>query len=127
MRRCLIIDDSPVFLDAARGLLEREGLVVVGVASNGSEAVLCAGELRPDLVLLDIDLNGESGFDIARRLHAELAGDSPPVILISTHPEEDYAELIGASPVVGFLSKISLSANAIRRLLKGWEAESAQA
>jgi DNA-binding response OmpR family regulator len=68
------------------------------LASNGSEAVLCAVELRPDLVLLDIDLNWESGFDIARRLHAELAGDTPPVILISTHIEEDYAELIGASP-----------------------------
>ena len=117
MLRCLIVDDSPRFLDAARGLLERQGVTVVGVASNGAEALQRAVELRPDVTLLDIDLGGESGLELARRLHDQ-AGQAPaPVILISTHAEQDYAELIEASPAVGFLPKTALSGDAIRELL----------
>jgi CheY-like chemotaxis protein len=119
MLRCLIIDDSPRFLDAARGLLERQGVAVVGVASNGAEALQRAEELRPDVTLLDIDLGGESGLELARRLHGQASTAAAPVILISTHAEQDYAELIAASPAVGFLPKAALSADAIRRLLAG--------
>ena len=116
MLRCLIVDDSPRFLEAARGLLEGQGVAVVGVASNSAEALARAGELRPDVTLLDIDLGGESGLELARRLH----GQAPaPVILISTHAEQDYAELIAASPAIGFLPKTALSADAIRGLLAG--------
>ena len=117
MLRCLIVDDSPHFLHAARGLLERQGVTVVGVASNSADALRQAEELRPDVTLLDIDLGGESGLELARRLHGQ-AGHAP-VILISTHAEQDYAELIAASPAVGFLSKTALSAAAIRDLLAG--------
>jgi DNA-binding NarL/FixJ family response regulator len=117
MLRCLIVDDSPRFLDAARGLLERQGITVVGVASNSAEALAQAEELRPDVTLLDIDLGGESGLELARRLHGQTG--PAPVILISTHAEQDYAELIAASPAVGFLHKTALSATAIRDLLAG--------
>jgi DNA-binding NarL/FixJ family response regulator len=117
--RCLIVDDSPRFLDAARGLLERQGITVVGVASNGADALQRAGELRPDVTLLDIDLGGESGLELARRLHDQAGLVPAPVILISTHAEQDYAELIAASPAVGFLPKTALSADAIRDLLAG--------
>ena len=117
MLRCLIVDDSPRFLDAARGLLERQGITVVGVASNSADALQRAMELRPDVTLLDIDLGGESGLELARRLHGQ-AGPAP-VILISTHAEEDYAELIAASPAIGFLPKTALSGDAIRDLLAG--------
>jgi CheY-like chemotaxis protein len=119
MLRCLIIDDSPRFLDAARALLEGQGIAVVGVASNSAEALQRTEELRPDVTLLDIDLGGESGLELARRLHARPAPAPPPVILISTHAEQDYAELIAASPAVGFLPKTALSAGAIRELLAG--------
>ncbi|MDB5716517.1 MAG: putative transcriptional regulator, partial [Sphingomonadales bacterium] len=111
------IDDSPHFLDAARGLLEREGIAVVGVASTGADAVRSVEALRPDVTLLDIDLGGESGFEVATRLHRDGRLLPSRVILISTHAEQDYAELIAASPVVGFLSKSALSAGAIRDLL----------
>jgi DNA-binding NarL/FixJ family response regulator len=57
--RCLLVDDSPHFLGAARSLLEREGLAVVGVASTGEEALAQIEEVRPDLVLVDIDLGKE--------------------------------------------------------------------
>ena len=117
MLRCLIVDDSSRFLDAARGLLEGQGVTVVGVASTSAEALVRVEELRPDVTLLNIDLGGESGLELARRLHGR-AGPAPaPVILISTHAEQDYAELIAASPAIGFLPKTAVSADAIRELL----------
>jgi CheY-like chemotaxis protein len=119
MLRCLIVDDSSRFLAAARGLLERQGITVVGVASTGADALRQAQELRPDVALLDIDLGGESGLELARRLHRRAGTAATPVILISTHAEQDYAELIAASPAVGFLPKTALSADAICDLLAG--------
>jgi DNA-binding NarL/FixJ family response regulator len=114
--RCLIVDDSPRFLEAARGLLEREGVSVVGVATSCAEALRQATKLRPDVTLVDIDLGGQSGFEVVRRLHrTELA--TAKTILISTHDEADYADLIAASPALGFLSKTTLSADAIRDLV----------
>ena len=115
--RCLIVDDSPRFLGAARGLLEREGIVVVGVATNGADAIRRASELGPDVILVDIDLGGQSGFDVVRRLACEADLAASAVILISTDAEEDYADLIAESPAAGFLSKTRLSAGAIRDLL----------
>jgi CheY-like chemotaxis protein len=120
--RCLIIDDSSAFLAAARGLLERQGVTVVGVARTVAEALSQAAELRPDVVLVDIDLRGESGLELARRMHADPLLAQVPVILISTHPRDDYADLIAASPAVGFLPKITLSADALRALLDASDA-----
>jgi len=117
MLRCLIVDDSKVFQDAARSLLEIGGITVVGIASNGTEALQLVEKLRPDVTLLDVDLGGVSGFEVARRIHRETSPPRAPVILISTHREADYADLIAASPVIGFLPKSSLSAQAIRELL----------
>ncbi len=91
--------------------------MVVGVASSGAQAVERATELRPDVALLDIDLGGESGFDVARRLSGEATLARARMILISTHAEQDYTDLIAASPVVGFLPKSGLSAEAIRGLI----------
>jgi two-component system, NarL family, nitrate/nitrite response regulator NarL len=112
--RCLIVDDSAGFVSSARRLLERQGITVAGMATSGAEAVRRVAELRPDVVLVDIDLGGESGLDVADRLHR--AG-SPRIILISTHAEQDYRDLIAASPAVGFLSKTALSGRGIRKLL----------
>ena len=112
---CLIVDDSPTFLEAAAGLLEREGVAVLGVASTADQAVRRAHELRPDVVLVDIALGTESGFDLARRLVEQEPGGAE-VILISTHAEADFADLIEQAPVLGFVAKSELSASAIRRL-----------
>src|SRR4051812_16218138 len=68
--RCLIVDDSASFAQAARRLLELDGIRVVGVASNGDEAVAHAQRLRPDFALVDLDLGGESGLDVVERLAA---------------------------------------------------------
>jgi CheY-like chemotaxis protein len=119
MLRCLIVDDSPVFIAAARGLLEREGISVVGAATNSEEAVERIGELRPDVTLLDINLGRESGFALARQIHSDATTSSSRLIFISTEAEADYADLIAASTAVGFIAKASLSGDAIRELLNG--------
>ena len=111
---CLIVDDSATFLRAAERLLERQGLTVAGVASTAASALEAARELRPDVVLVDIVLGDASGFDLARRLAAAHA--APAVILVSTHAESDFADLIAETPAAGFLAKGELSADAIRRL-----------
>jgi DNA-binding NarL/FixJ family response regulator len=115
--RCLIVDDSPHFLVAARALLGQQGIEVVGVASTASEALQKFTALRPDVTLVDINLGSESGFDLTRRLLRDAT--SRPVILISTYAEDDYVELIRASPALGFLPKSTLSGHTIRDLLAG--------
>ena len=117
--RGLIVDDNRSFLDAARVLLEREGVTVVGMASTSAEAVREAEALRPNVILVDIALGEESGFDLARRLAEGGQSNGATVILISTHAESDFADLIAASPAAGFLPKAELSASAIRRIVDG--------
>jgi DNA-binding NarL/FixJ family response regulator len=114
MTRCLIVDDNPSFLEAAATLLEREGLTVVGVSSTTEEALRQMQELQPDVVLVDIMLGSENGLDLTRRLSERNCPAT--VILISTHPEADFAELIAGTPAAGFVPKTELSAAAIRRL-----------
>jgi DNA-binding NarL/FixJ family response regulator len=115
--RLLIVDDNVHFLDAARGLLDGDGLTVVGVATTSAEGLRLAAELQPDVTLVDIDLGDESGFDVARRLKAADVANAQRVILTSAYPEEDFAELIQASPAIAFLAKSELSANAIAESL----------
>jgi DNA-binding NarL/FixJ family response regulator len=117
--RILIVDDSRLFLEAARALLEREGVRVVGVAATSAQALRQAQELRPDVVLVDIVLGDESGFDVARRLGEHDQGAELAVILMSSYSEADFADLIAGSPAAGFLPKPELSAEAIRRIVDG--------
>ena len=89
---------------------------LVATATNGTEAARRARELSPDVTLVDIDLGGESGFDIVRRLHEDAVARSR-IILISSHSPDDFADLIAESPALGFVSKSRLSATAIRDAL----------
>jgi len=114
--KCLLVDDNSLFLESAADLLRREGLDVVGVAANSADAIRLVTELRPDVTLVDIDLGDEDGFELTRRLNGIAAASS--VILVSTHPEEDLAHLIAASPALGFVSKARLSAQAIHDTLE---------
>jgi CheY-like chemotaxis protein len=116
--QCLIVDDNRDFLEAARTLLEREGLTIAGVASTSADALRKAELLRPDVVLVDVSLGDESGIELARRLVADPAHEAR-VILISTRAEAEFADGIAMSPAAGFLSKSELSADTIRGLLDG--------
>jgi two-component system, NarL family, nitrate/nitrite response regulator NarL len=115
--RLLIVDDSPPFLEAAQAVLENDGMSVVGVASTSDEALERIRDLRPDVVLVDIDLGDESGFDVARRLVAA-AGPELRVLIISSHDGDDFEDLVKASPALGFVSKSDLSVEAIRAVLE---------
>lgn len=112
--RCLLVDDNDAFLKAASFLLEREGLTVAGAASTIAEALQQSEALWPDVILIDIGLGDESGFDLGRRLARN--GSGATVIMISTRAQADYAKLIAENPVAGFLAKSELSARGIRRL-----------
>jgi len=113
--KCVIVDDNSPFLEGAADLLRREGLDVVGLATDSAEAIRLVTELRPDVTLVDVDLGDEDGFELAQRLNEVSASK---VILVSTHAEDDFAQLIAASPALGFVSKARLSAQAIRDLLE---------
>ena len=114
--QCIIIDDYQPYLKVARAKLERQGMAVIGVATNGTEALRQARELSPDVALVDISLGTESGFDVAREIKPYVGS----VILISSndhYEDDDYAELIAGSLAVGFLSKATLSADVVSRLI----------
>ena len=115
----LIVDDNLLFLEAARDRLEQGGLRVVGVAVTSAEALRRAEELRPEVVLVDVMLGSESGFEVARRLAAHHRDGGLAVILISTYAAADFAGSIAESPAAGFLPKQELSADAIRRMING--------
>jgi CheY-like chemotaxis protein len=115
--RCVIVDDNRNFLDAAVRLLEHEGISVVAVASSLAEGFQCVQAVQPDVVLIDINLGQESGFDLVEQLHRDGPAAAVPTILISTQAEEDYAELISASPALAFIPKATLSVAAIRDAL----------
>ena len=112
--RCVIVDDNAAFIDTASKLLSRDGFTVVGVASNIAEAVKVVASLTPDVTIVDVYLGSESGFALAELLAEP---DAPPVVLTSTHSEQEFADMIEESAAVGFVSKADLSSEAIRQFL----------
>jgi CheY-like chemotaxis protein len=115
--RCLLVDDNGAFIETARLLLAGEGVVVAGTASSIAEALRQASALRPDVVLVDIALGDENGFELARRLAESGTGADPAVIMISTRAGADFADMVADCRAAGFLAKDELSAAAIQRIL----------
>ena len=111
----LIVDDHADFRASARALLEAEGWDVVGVAAFGGEAVEAVALLRPQVVLLDVQLPGEDGIEVAKRL-AETV-DPPIVVLISSRDAAAYGARLLASPARGFIPKNALSGEALASFL----------
>jgi DNA-binding NarL/FixJ family response regulator len=111
--RCVLVDDSPHFLEAASKLIEGQGIAVVGVASTSAEALARVRELKPDVAIVDVGLDGESGFDVALELASGATGFRTNTVLTSTRSESDFAELVAVTPSLGFISKHELSAEAI--------------
>ena len=111
----LIVDDHASFRSLARRLLTSGGFDVVGEAADGRAAVTAAHELRPDVVLLDVQLPDIDGFQVTARLLQNPAG--PAVVLTSTRDRTDYGELVDRSGARGFISKAELSGAAVGALL----------
>lgn len=114
-RTILIVDDHPSFRRFARRLLEAEGFVVVGEASDGASAVAACRRWRPQLVLLDILLPDIDGFAVADTLADE--PQRPVVILTSSREASDYAMRLERTSARGFLAKAELSGAALAALV----------
>ena len=111
----VIVDDDSGFRSLARALLEAEGFEVVGEAEDGGSALAAVELLHPRIVLLDIQLPGIDGFEVAERLAR--AGDPPTVVLVSARGVSSYRRRLAGSPARGFISKSELSGNALAALL----------
>ena len=111
----LIVDDHPGFRAAARRLLELEGYIVVGEAADGETAIDAARALRPDFILLDVQLPDIDGFDVAARLTD--TDDAPTVILVSSRDGSDFGPLVTRSGARGFVPKAELSGDRVQELL----------
>jgi len=114
---CVIIDDNLDFLEAARRLLEGQGIEVVGIASTTAEAIQRVSVLRPDVALVDVNLGEEDGFALARHLTASGASAATRVILTSTYEQGDLVEELEHGQTIPFVSKVDLSGAAIRSAL----------
>ena len=111
----LIVDDHPSFRASARMLLEAEGFEVVGEAPDGRTAIQAVGELRPQMVLLDVQLPDIDGFEVAARIMAN--GSAPAVVLTSSRDVDDLGPLGERTTVRGFIPKSELSGAALEALL----------
>jgi DNA-binding NarL/FixJ family response regulator len=111
----LVVDDDPAFRVTAAWLLRAAGLCVVGEAGSAAEALGAALDLRPDAILLDIELPDEDGLVLAARLTA--LPWHPRVLLISSDPDAALPEDVGATGASGFVPKHELPDAPLRRLL----------
>jgi DNA-binding NarL/FixJ family response regulator len=114
--RVLIVDDHPSFRASARVLLESEGFDVIGEAEDGASAITEAYRLRPEIVLLDVQLPDTDGFDVASQITAG-NGDHPAVILVSSRDSSDFGPLVSRCGALGFVPKAELSGERLQELL----------
>jgi DNA-binding NarL/FixJ family response regulator len=114
-RRVLIVDDHAAFRASARLLLESEGFEVVGDAPDGGRAIVEARRLRPDIVLLDVQLPDIDGIEVATRLAT--LDDPPTVVLISSREAADYGSRLAEAPAHGFLTKADLCGSELSGLV----------
>jgi DNA-binding NarL/FixJ family response regulator len=111
----LIVDDHPGFRAAARRMLEIEGYHVIGEAADGLSGIDAARALRPDVVLLDIQLPDVNGFEVCRRLSGDAGG--PAVVLTSSRDPSDYGPCLEAAAASAFVPKSELSGEGIAAAL----------
>jgi len=113
----LIVDDHAGFRSTARALLEAEGYDVVGEAGDGASALEAAAALRPEVVLLDVQLPDLDGFEVASRLRAGANGSRPAIVLTSSRDGSDFGPLVEECGARGFVPKAELSGAALAALL----------
>lgn len=111
----LIVDDHPSFRASARRLLEAAGYEVIGEAADGKGAIAALKDLRPDVVLLDVQLPDVSGIDLSARVTGQ--DNAPSVVLVSSREASDYGSALTCCGARGFLSKGDLSGNALAELI----------
>ena len=108
----VIVDDHAEFRAAARAVLEAGGFQVIGEAAGAAEAVAVAARLRPQIVLVDIQLPDGDGFAVAEEL-----GEGPQVVLTSSRDARAYGRRLTSARVRGFIAKRELSGQALAALV----------
>lgn len=111
----LIVDDHAGFRELARRMLESGGFEVVAEAGDAAEAYLSVRRLHPGLVLLDVQLPGEDGLALTRRLTRQPR--PPAVVLTSSRDARDYGKRLGECGARGFIPKAELTWQAVEALL----------
>ena len=113
--RVLIVDDQLPFREASRMVVEMtEGFEVAGEAQNGEEAVELAARLRPDLILMDVQMPGIDGLEATRQITA--MDDPPPVVVMSTHESADYQSTALRAGAVDFVPKADFGMDVLQQL-----------
>jgi DNA-binding NarL/FixJ family response regulator len=112
----LIVDDHPSFRASARAILEADGFEVVGESAGALDALEAVHALKPDVVLLDVQLPDMSGFDVCDALETS-NGSAPAIVLVSSRDLADYGDLVSNSCARGFIAKADLSGEAVAALL----------
>jgi DNA-binding NarL/FixJ family response regulator len=116
--RVVLVDDQPAFLRAMAAVVrETPGFEVVGEASSGEESLALAASLRPDLVLMDVNLPGMDGIEATRRLRESTP--SPVVLLLSTYEDEAGVRFVSECGAAGYVTKADLGPE---RLAAQWSA-----
>lgn len=113
--RVLAVDDQRPFRVAAAAVLRRTpGFELVGEAATGEEALALAESLRPDLVLMDINMPGIGGIEASRALTGQVGG--PVVFLCSTYQRSDLPPEASDSGAAAYIHKEELGADLLGRL-----------
>ena len=118
--RVLLAEDHVMFRQGLRVLLEQAGMVVIGEASDGQEALRLAHEHQPDVAVLDIAMPHLNGLETARRLRETVP--QTKIVLLTMHTEEPYVLEALQAGTVGYVLKTQAAADivqAIRDALQG--------
>lgn len=111
----VIVDDHEDFRTSARAMLEADGFEVIGEAADGEEALAVITDLRPTIVLLDVQLPGMDGLVVASQLASR--EPRPRVVLISSREAASYGPRLAAASAAGFITKSELSGESLSKLL----------
>jgi DNA-binding NarL/FixJ family response regulator len=116
VRTVLIVDDHTSFRATARQVLEADGFEVVGEAKDGASALESVARLKPEVVLLDVQLPDMDGFEVASKLTSN--GNRAQVVLTSSRDASEFGQLVRASGSRGFIPKGEISGRRLANLLE---------
>ena len=111
--RVLVVDDQEVFRRVMSAVVEQaEGFVLVGSAASGEESIVTAGIVRPDLVLMDVNLPGIDGMEATRRLRADTMAAA--IVLLSTYDVDDWDGQAQECGAVAYVPKAAFGPETLR-------------